>query len=546
MDFTKGCLEGCSPPQVINIGIAINDIDVIEIYNECDCKYSNEDLQYSYSLDNICWTCYMSYKEALKSTVGLNQDFYIRIKIYNSVGYIKLDGVQTIDYNVSLFQGFDFKLENCGSVTSNTFNPYANLDCAIMLQTQLAETVACMFGIPIYYFKLTPNELSRDITFKEYALMDVEAVKQIKLIIKDGQMPSSKPEFSDFGLEWQSDWETEISKGMFATAFGNNAQPMEGDLIYIPMMKRMWMVNEAYEEKNDSLMWNSTTFKITLVKYQEKASVDLGETEELVNSFVKNKYEDLFGDEENVDAQSEALDSPKYAANYLYPVFESDATRKYVSCDNLNVTTNKLYYKGTLIAESKYDFLSNITKNTIIYQKKYCGTEGSCSFIMSPLIATENNTIIQIGDIHINCEQTLKRTKLYINKLPDLNIEIDNSYIYFIVFRWSKALNYVELSAFKYVHNEKIPKYKLSDAHYWFDMDNPVQQNIRKFNIELIQKSKGDVQLNSFVGWITNIKLFDVYNDNLSELLQMYPTHQHLIINDTARKIVDLNGVSLK
>jgi hypothetical protein len=77
-------------------------------------------------------------------------------------------------------------------------------------------------------------------------------------------------------------------------------------------------------------------------------------------------------------------------------------------------------------------------------------------------------------------------------------------------------------------------------------MDNPVKQHIRKFNIELIQESKADVQLNSFVGWITNIKLFDVYNDNLSELLQMYPTHQHLIINDTARKIVDLNGVSLK
>ena len=187
-----------------------------------------------------------------------------------------------------------------------------------------------------------------------------------------------------------------------------------------------------------------------------------------------------------------------------------------------------------------------VTEKQIIYQKKYCGTEGSCSFIMSPLIATENNTIIQIGDIHINCEQTLKVTKLYINKLPDLNIEIDNSYIYFIVFRWSKALNYVELSAFKYVHNEKIPQYKLSDAHYWFDMDNPVQQNIRKFNIELIQESKGDVQLNSFVGWITNIKLFDVYNDNLEKGIMSKKSEYLMKYDDKLRKIVDLNGVSLK
>ena len=61
--------------------------------------------------------------------------------------------------------------------------------------------------------------------------MNVESVKQIKLIVNEGQMPSSKPEFSDFGLDWQTDWETEISKTMFATAFGITAQPMEGDLI---------------------------------------------------------------------------------------------------------------------------------------------------------------------------------------------------------------------------------------------------------------------------------------------------------------------------
>ena len=43
---------------------------------------------------------------------------------------------------------------------------------------------------------------------------------------------------------------------------------------------------------------------------------------------------------------------------------------------------------------------------------------------------------------------------------------------------------------------------------------------------------------------ITNFKLFDLYNDNTTELLQMYPTHQHLLINDTARRVVELPGVN--
>lgn len=552
MEFNTSCLEGCSPAQVINLGFAINDISTVEVYNNCDCKYDKNELQYAYSLDNICWTCYMSYDEILKMTIALKQDFYIRIKIYNVVGYLIVDNNKTNDYSTQIFQGFDFKLDNCAN-NKNMFNPYANLDCAISLQTQLAETVACMFGVPIYYFKLAPNQGSKDITFKEYALMDVEAVKQIKLIIKDGQMPSSKPEFTEFGLDWQTDWETEISKGMFATAFGMKAQPMEGDLIYIPMMKRMWMVNGAYEEKNENLMWNSTTFRLMLVKYQEKASVNLGDTEELVDSFVKNKYEDLFGDEENVGSGSDAVDAPLYAANNLYAVFESDATRKYVSCKDLNIYDNKVYYKGTLISDSKYDFALNTEKKTIIYQKQYCGTEGSVSFIINPLsnqILGDNNVnnkipLLEIGDIKIMIEQKLFKTNLSINKAPEIEATIDNNQIYFVIFRWSKVLNYVELSVFGYVANEKVPEYKRTSAHYWFDLDKPVSTKISKFNIELVQENKKDVVLNSLYGSITNIKVFDVYNDAISDLIQQYPNHQHLIINDTARKLVDLPGVLL-
>ena len=67
MDF-QNTLCGCSPPQVINLLFAINDISTVKVYNNCDCEYDNSVLQYAYSLDNVCWTCYMSYDEILKST----------------------------------------------------------------------------------------------------------------------------------------------------------------------------------------------------------------------------------------------------------------------------------------------------------------------------------------------------------------------------------------------------------------------------------------------------------------------------------------------
>ena len=147
----------------------------------------------------------------------------------------------------------DFLKDFCGD--PNLYQPYNNLDCALLLQQQLADSIICMFGIPIYYFRTVPREDTADYTFKEFTLRDVVAVKQLKLMIQDGQMPSSNPKLTDFDFDWETDWETELSKTQFAKAFGDNAFPKSNDFLYIPMMKRMWEVNAAYDEKNEGLMW---------------------------------------------------------------------------------------------------------------------------------------------------------------------------------------------------------------------------------------------------------------------------------------------------
>lgn len=540
-------LGSCNPTQIININQPINELNNFTVYNECNEAYDNGNLLFSYSLDSICWSCYMSYDELLKNTIDINGDFYLRFKINNIVGSITNDNEQITDYSSQLSS--DFELTGCETQNPNVFNPYANLDAAVNLQTQLTETVSCMFGIPIYYFKLKPDAGSKDITFKEYALMNVDQVKQIKLIITDGQMPSSKPEFADFGLEFQTDWETEISKATFATAFGNNAQPMEGDFIYIPMMKRMWQVSGAYEEKNGSLMWNATTFKVMLVKYQERGSVDLQDTEALVNTLVKNKYEDLFGDDNNstYDAETSNIETPIAAQNNLYPVFESDALRKYVTCDTINFENESTYFKGTLISDMRYIFLRNDIESKIIYQNKYCGSSAAISFIIQPKVCGNfEGTIAKVGNCEIILKQEVLDNKLYTNLYPEYCIDLVSNSIYFIVIRWDMNMNLYDISGYLYSYNHEVPLYKLNSAHYYYDIDNPIGQYSSKFNNELIDETGHDVYISNFYGNITNFKVFDVYNDNISELLQMYPTHQHLMINDTARRLNGKDGVLLK
>ena len=544
MSLNSFDLCGCAPVQIVNMNLAINNINEIKVYNSCDELYDLNSLQFAYSVDGLCWSCYISYDEFQSNTIDLHTDFYVRFKVQGEIKKIELNNQQFIDYSTQLDSSFNFTYCNTSS-SSNVYNPYANMDCAISLYQNLSNTVACITGIPIYYFKLAPNSGAKDITFKEYALMDVAAVKQIKLIVKDGQMPSSKPEFNDWGLDWQSDWETEISKQMFATAFGPTAQPTEGDLIYIPMMKRMWMVNEAYEEKRDGFMWVATTFKVTLVKYQEKGSVNLGDTESLVNSFVKNKYEDLFGDEEDTRGSGEEFNDPGLMAKQdnLTPIYESDATRKYVSVEGIEIKDESTYYKGTVISDKIYYFTSLDTNKKVVYQQKYCGANGTISFIIKPQATMlYNGTLLQVGKFKVDIRQDMESTVLKVNKSPKLKLTLKNTKYYFVFLRWSKDLKIVEFSASEYTWPKSIPIYKLQNGNYYYNIDN--RQTITdKWTIEYSVSNKVDVILNGFLGNITNIKLFNSYNDNISEILQMYPTNNTLIVNDTSRNILGMDGV---
>lgn len=587
----KSCNGSCTPPQIITFNTPFSNVENIsnliilnqnlnrtsidfdefeKISQECKVSYSEDELTFAYSMDGACWSCYMAVDDVFKSLSNSTSDFFLRIKVVGPVsGIFQKDfssgSLNTYnDWSISLMSGFNFSY-TCASSNSNLYNPYANMDCAIQLQTQLAETVSCMFGIQAYYFQTNGVNSSVDVTFKEYALYNVASVKQIKLMITDGTMPSSRPEFSDLGLDFQTDWEVEVTKGTFATAFGADAQPTEGDFVYIPMMKRMWTVSGAWEEKNQSLMWVGTSFKLTLVKYQDDASIDKGNVEAIVNDIVKTKYEDLFGDEEGLDSGIESAQLIQPTSSNLSPVFESDSCRRSVSnfvlncvknanTNNSNSANNTLYYKGTQICDSFYDMtqvepsLTLPKENSIglIYQRQFCGYEFSLSFLINVSNYDESFAdqleVISMGNISVILEKQ-KNTNLYIIKTKNLKVEIESNNWYFIVLRGSKTMNTSNLICAKYKYPDNLPIYKLQKYHYYFDIDG-AEVVSNTFSTEFEVDSKAEVKVNHFPGCLSNVKLLNIYNDNLSELLMQNPTNQHLLINDTALPFLGLNGVN--
>lgn len=514
----------------------------IDVTNTC---------MYSWSTDGVCWTNWVSYNDYKNIVSNYEADFYLRILIFGSFDKVSLGGIYTTCYNICIDSSGDFLKDFCGD--PNLFQPYNNLDCALLLQQQLADSIICMLGIPIYYFRTVPREDTADYTFKEFTLHDVVAVKQLKLMIQDGQMPSSNPKLTDFDFDWETDWETELSKTQFAKAFGDNAFPKSNDFLYIPMMKRMWEVNAAYDEKNEGLMWRSTTWKLSLVKYNDSANVISEGFDNIIDNWIVNNYEDTFGELERIEQEREVgatpLSSPSFAATNLFDIFMEDAVRKQYTKQDIGIIDKIYCHRNNIVARNLYKFRND--NGCVTYQNKICGESGTIIFILETpgsFKGVLDKDIMNFGPIDIQMAYLEEKDKFLIG-CHDLYTEIDPFSAYMIVYKWNRDNFSCELNVYKHTHKEDIPKYKLRPESYYFDFENPICELIGKYNNDYIINEPQACQIHSYPSQVTNIKLYNRYLNNeesIKESIKYVTQNERCVINDLARPINAGHGYNVK
>lgn len=505
--------------------------------------------KYSWSSDGICWTNWSSYENYLNITKNSDTDFYLRILLFGSFNRLFINDCIYKYYHISIDHTNIFLNNFCE--TENLFQPYNNLDCALLLQQQLADSVVCMFGIPIYYIKVSPKMESADYTFKEYCLHGVENIKQIKLMIPDGTMPSSNPKLSEFDFDWEIDWETEISKTQFARAFGDEAFPKQRDLIYIPMMKRMWEVNSAYDEKNEGLMWRSTTWKLALVKYNEKTNVDHGVFEDIIDGWILNTYEDTFGKVERNEQERQVgaapLTAPSFAATNLFNIFMEDAVRKQYTKDDISILDKIYCHRSNIMARNIYKFKNN--NGCVTYQKGICGENGTLMFLLETpgtLNGEDSKDILNFGNIEANMTYKNDEFSFEFNRM---NQTLESFNTYMIIMRWNRDNFTSELNIYKLTHRKDIPVYKLRPEMYYFDFENPICELVSIYNNEYIHTQPGLCQIHPYPVLMSNIKYYDKYlplEDSIKECIKYTTTHDSCIINDLARPITSGQGYAVK
>ena len=539
---------GCGIKRIIkfNQAITTHPIKVLDNLN----MDVTTNCMYSWSADGVCWSAWTSYDNYLRITPRLECDFYLRILISTGLSNIVFNNCNISDYTIAIDATNTFITDFCGS--TNLFQPYNNLDCALQLQHQLADSVVCMFGIPIYYFRCEPRTETVDYTFKEYVLHNVTAVKQIKLMIKDGTMPSSNPKLTEFDFDWETDWETEISKTQFATAFGDEAYPKYGDFIYIPLMNRMWDVNAAYDEKNEGLMWRSTTWKLQLVKYAESTAYDKSDFDELIDSLIPQTYENTFGQFEQIEqeriSQTPQVSAPMFAATNLYDIFMEDAIRKQYTKNDVVIIDKQYGHHSNVVGRNMYRFKNE--NGCITYQHGICGDNGTLMFIVETpgsFTGELSRDIIQFGNLRIN--MTYKGGKFDISCNSDLHTVLEPFKSYMCVIRWNRNNYTISMEVYDYKHREDIPIYKLRPEMYWFAFDEPLYSSVSNYDNELSSDVELPCQVHAYPLQLTNIKYYNSYLDDkdvVIEAVKYTTNHKNCVLNDLARPIITGHGYSVK
>lgn len=540
---------GCGIRRILQFQEAISFKEV-RVFDDLNNDITNT-CMYSWSTDGVCWINWTSYQNYIRVVPNIETDFYLRVLLFGGFGKVSLGGAFTDCYNICIDSTNEFLKNFCEE--PNLFQPYQNLDCALLLQEQLADSIICMFGIPVYYFKTEPREETADYTFKEFVLHDVIAVKQLKLMISDGQMPSSNPKLTDFDFDWEVDWETELSKSQFAAAFGDNAFPHVNDFIYIPMMKRMWEVNAAYDEKKEGLMWRPTTWKLALVKYNDSTNVFSEGFDELIDGWITNTYENTFGEIEANERErqtgSSAIERPSFAATNLYDIFMEDAVRQQLTKDDIDIYDKMYCHRNNIFARNIYKFKND--NACVVYQKGLCGESGVISFVLELEDVPKGNLdkdIMNFGPIDIQLAYN-PDTQKYMVGCHELYTELNTFSTYLVIYKWNRDNFTTELMVYDYIYDKTVPKYKLRAEDYYIDFDRPVCELVGVYNNDYIVDEPQKCQVHAYPVKVTSIKYYDKYLDkgeSIKEAIKYTTKHESCVINDLARQIHSGHGYVVK
>lgn len=246
-----------------------------------------------------------------------------------------------------------------GTIFLNSFNynPYAVGEMIQMVEG-LSGIINKQFGIESNYYRATVDEFGTDVILREYALQNVQPAECVKIVIPNNELPDANYNFSPFGVDFSGiPFEVHIDKKYFESIFGKGAKPQKRDIVYFPLMDKIYEVMDSYLSRN--FMQTQLFYKVSLFKWSpRKTNVIVPSTvpaqdNPLLNlEQIAKNTETLFGEEEN-------LQEKKYTnkLQFTQETHEKDILRSALNPDLIIIEQKLENYFNTLTT-FRYDMSS--------------------------------------------------------------------------------------------------------------------------------------------------------------------------------------------
>lgn len=251
--------------------------------------------------------------------------------------------------------------------TDPIYNPY-NLSKPTAIYREITDLAANMWGHEVKYFRVEPDQRSRDVVLMEYSLYNVKEQGQVKIMVPDNEMPTQDFQYDIFGMGWE-DFEVHITKGQMESAFGAGKPPRARDYLYFPLMNRMYEVSSVAFA--DEFNMEMTYWRVMLRKYEERTSTIVGD--DAASQAIQTEMDELtvgidevFGEE--IKAEYAQTSKPEQYQTVFSPV--GDGIRDRIH-NSLTISDMEIRNKWTIIAKNHYDLesIKDLGIEALVYKK---------------------------------------------------------------------------------------------------------------------------------------------------------------------------------
>lgn len=237
------------------------------------------------------------------------------------------------------------KINPVGFVKSENLNEKVT-EAVKETQSKLNSWIQSTLSTPVTYFKISGIDTSRDVILNEFGIYEGSEGVCLGVHIKDNIIPTEKPEYKEWGLDWES-FEIEISVKTFSDVYGKGVTPTVGDFLYIKSVNRMYSVLSFFTERDVS--GEPTSYTLKLSTYEGKKSIinEPGVTETLENVLIST--EEIFSKE----IEDEFLDSRGTTDDHTFTL-TTDSQRSILS-DKVIIKDKTLISSGTRMFNHFYE-----------------------------------------------------------------------------------------------------------------------------------------------------------------------------------------------